>query len=120
VGGLIWALVFSYVFFREIDHRGIAVFLILLAISEVFLRIRWRMKILCPHCGFDPILYQKSPERAAEKVRVFLEERKNNPNFLLAPRLNLPQGASLTKGLKRATSQVRVLPNEILGDNSNL
>ncbi len=90
VGGLIWAVIFTYGYFRELDFRGVFIFLVILAVSEIFLRIRWRLQIVCPHCGFDPVLYLKDPEMAATRVRVFLEERRLDPSFLLAPRLTLP------------------------------
>ncbi|MBK7961648.1 MAG: hypothetical protein IPK04_10920 [Bdellovibrionales bacterium] len=90
VGGLIWSVIFTMGYFREMDFRGVFVFLVTLGVSEIFLRLRWRMQIVCPHCGFDPVLYLKNPEQAAAHVRVFLERRQASPDFLLAPRLNLP------------------------------
>lgn len=90
VGGLIWSVIFTMGYFRDLDFRGVFVFLVILAVSEIFLRLRWRMQIVCPHCGFDPVLYLKNPEQAATHVRGFLERRQVSSDFLLAPRLNLP------------------------------
>ncbi|MCB0347826.1 MAG: hypothetical protein KDD37_03280, partial [Bdellovibrionales bacterium] len=53
-------------------------------IVEVFSNIRWRVSIVCQYCGFDPVLYIKSPEMAAEKVKNFMLDRKNSANFLLS------------------------------------
>lgn len=75
---------------REYDPRVMIVFVVCLAIGEVFVQIRWRMAVQCKHCGFDPVLYKKAPDVAAEKVKIHLQRRKKDPQFLLAPPLNLP------------------------------
>jgi hypothetical protein len=48
------------------------------------------MGIVCQHCGFDPSLYMKKPELAAEKVKLHLEKRKLNPASWLADPLQIP------------------------------
>lgn len=67
--------------------------LVLVAIvlfAESIIRIRWRTSVCCPHCQFDPVLYKKSPDQAAAKVKSFLEYRKNDPYYLLRPTPRLP------------------------------
>jgi len=49
------------------------------------------VNIVCNHCGFDPVLYVRNPEKAAEKVNRKLQERKNNPASVLARPLHLPK-----------------------------
>lgn len=66
------------------------VFAVFLALTEVFIQLRWRMSVPCRQCGFDPVLYIKDQERAVEKVTLHLKSRKENPNNLLAKPLNLP------------------------------
>ena len=57
--------------------------------SEILVRLRWRMKMICHICGFDPILYKKDPQRTALKVKSFLEARQTDPKMLLKPYPNL-------------------------------
>ncbi len=51
---------------------------------EIFSNLRWRLAIVCKYCGFDPVVYLKNPEMAAEKVKNFMLDRKNSANFLLS------------------------------------
>lgn len=74
------------------NAQAIPLFLITLFLGEVLLHFRWRLALICRQCGFDPLIYQKSPSRAAQKVRLFLERRKMDPRFLLAPAIHLPKG----------------------------
>jgi hypothetical protein len=85
------AIVCMFFLFQEFDPRVFLLFVLFLAISEVFVQIRWRMSMVCKHCGFDPVLYLKSHELAAEKVKKHLESRKNDPATLLKPPLQLPK-----------------------------
>lgn len=65
------------------DLRSLLIFMSLAFVMQVFLRVRYRESIKCPHCGFDPIVYKQDPERAAQRVTAFMENRKDNPEFLL-------------------------------------
>lgn len=67
------------------DLRSLAIFGGAAFMLQVFLRVRYRESVKCPHCGFDPILYKKNPTAAAQVVKQFLEQRKNNPQYLLMP-----------------------------------
>lgn len=53
--------------------------------TEILVRLRWRMRVICDICGFDPILYKRDPTSAAEKVNGFRENRKSDPQMLLKP-----------------------------------
>lgn len=72
------------------DPRVTIVFVMCLVVSEIFIRLRWRLSVLCTQCGFDPVLYLKQPSRAAEKVKLHMDKRKEDPKYLLSKRLNLP------------------------------
>lgn len=84
------AFLLMIVTYRDFDPRAVLFFVFGLMVAEFFIQLRWRMGVLCPHCGFDPVLYKKSPEKAAERVRRHLERRKNDPRSLLRPPLQLP------------------------------
>ncbi len=84
------AVVVMFVLWQGLDPRAIIAFVVCLAISEVFIKIRWRLSVVCRVCGFDPVLYIKDAPAAAEKVRVRLDDRKQDVNYLLARPLNLP------------------------------
>lgn len=77
--------------FQEFDPRVFFIFVLFLAISETFVQLRWRLAIVCKECGFDPILYLKSHEKAAEKVKLHLEKRKGDPASLLKSPLQIPK-----------------------------
>lgn len=54
--------------------------------------MKYRLAMACPQCGFDPLLYLKSKNKACEQVRLHLEKRKNDPSVYLSsrPKLDLP------------------------------
>ncbi len=76
----------AFAFWGGPDLRSLLIFMSLAFTLQVFLRLRYRGSVKCPHCGFDPILYNQDTERAAQKVKSFLENRKNNPQYMLRPR----------------------------------
>lgn len=90
VASALVAGVLMIVFWQGYDPRVFIFFAFNLAIAEMFLQFRWRLSIPCRACGFDPVLYLKDPERAAERVKLRLDERKQDPGKVLARPLNLP------------------------------
>ena len=84
------AIVMMFILWQQLDPRAIVVFVVCLAISEVFVKIRWRLAVVCRQCGFDPVMYLKKPELALEKVKEQLVRRKEDPKYLLSKPLNLP------------------------------
>jgi hypothetical protein len=72
--GLIW---------RQLEPRGVMIFVSLLVVAEFLVQIRWRVGLACATCGFDPLIYSRNPDRAAEKVRDFYRRRSEQPDFLL-------------------------------------
>jgi hypothetical protein len=90
VGSALASLVMMFALWQQYDPRVLIVFVICLAVSEVFVKIRWRLSVVCRSCGFDPVLYLKHPEQAANKVKEQLDLRRQDPQYLLAKPLNLP------------------------------
>lgn len=91
VGSALGAGVLMMAIWQEFDPRVMVIFIFLLAIAEVFVQIRWRMTMTCPHCGFDPVLYLKDQAKAVEKVKIRLDQRRSNPATLLAKPIHLPK-----------------------------
>ncbi|MGE3758086.1 MAG: hypothetical protein AB7H97_10030 [Pseudobdellovibrionaceae bacterium] len=87
---LVSGLALGYLIFMEFDPRALLFSVMFLALAEGFIQLRWRLSVICSQCGFDFVLYVKTPSVAAEKVRLHLENRKNDPRYLLATPLNLP------------------------------
>lgn len=87
---LVASLSVMYFIWQDFDPKFILFFVVFVAVAEAFTQIRWRLSIVCQQCGFDPVLYLKQPAAAAEKVKLHLDRRKEDPRFLLAPPLNLP------------------------------
>lgn len=95
------ALVMMFALFHSFDPMVFLFFVSFLISAEIFVQFRWRTSVVCRHCGFDPVLYVKNPAVAAQKVKIRLEERKNDPASLLSRPLNLPKvkpsGRTLSK-----------------------
>jgi len=72
------------------DPRVMLFFVGYIALAETFVQIRWRLNIICKNCGFDPVLYVKDSAKAADKVKLTLEKRKNDPTSILKAPLNIP------------------------------
>lgn len=78
------ATTLTYAYFGGPDPRGVTMFCIFVGIAEIFVYSRWRMSMSCNLCGFDPVIYKRSPEAAAQKVRAFYEEKSRDPQFYLS------------------------------------
>ncbi|MGE4133953.1 MAG: hypothetical protein AB7F86_20115 [Bdellovibrionales bacterium] len=70
--------------FGEFNPRSLLFFCLVVGLSELFVYLRWRLAIVCKLCGFDPVLYKRSPDAAAKRVRAFFEEQIQNPAFHLS------------------------------------
>jgi hypothetical protein len=86
---LLISIMFMWSIWQRLEPRGIFIFIVVQVFIELVIHFRWRLSLTCPHCGFDPLIYLKDQNRAAEKVKNYLERRKLDPRFLLAPALNL-------------------------------
>ncbi len=74
-------------------------FVFAVVICESLVRLRWRMKMICDICGFDPILYKRNPQEAAKLVKNFLAKRQSDPKMLLKPH---PQLTSIKRSSLKA------------------
>ncbi|MGZ3803854.1 MAG: hypothetical protein ACXVB4_06580 [Pseudobdellovibrionaceae bacterium] len=84
------SLLVMYCFWSAFDPRVLVIFAVALGFTETFIQIRWRLSVPCKQCGFDPVLYLKDADKAADKVTEHLKQRRLNPKYLLAKPLNLP------------------------------
>jgi hypothetical protein len=75
----------SLIVWQTLDPRAVVFFALAMGFAELFIVMRWRMSISCPKCGFDPVLYKKNPEAAAARVKRFMEWRREDPLWVLAP-----------------------------------
>lgn len=74
---------------HEPDARGLVVFAFCSAVAEIVMQMRWRMSLLCPTCGFDPVLYLKDPAKAAAQVKGHMDTRRRDPTSLFKPQPQL-------------------------------
>lgn len=98
------------IFWQQFDFRVEIIFVLCLAISEVFIQVRWRLNIVCPHCGFDPVLYIKDHEKAAAKVKATLDTKKSDPSLLLRAKNPFQ---TLPKNIKKTRSSSRWLSKQV-------
>lgn len=87
---LVISVAIMFAVWQDIEPRAIFIFFVVQVATEVVIHFRWRLSLVCTHCGFDPLIYIKDHHRAADKVKNHLDRRKVDPRFLLAPTLNLP------------------------------
>ena len=87
---LFTSLLASSIIFQELDPRLILFFVICVVVSEIFIHFRWRMGLVCKHCGFDPLVYTRDQAAAAILVKQHLTRRKKSAEALLARPLRLP------------------------------
>lgn len=76
--------VVSVAFYGQLDPRALLFFCLVTALGESFIYFRWRLSLVCRLCGFDPVVYKRSPAAAAARVRAFFEEQIANPKFQLS------------------------------------
>jgi hypothetical protein len=98
VGLVLLSSLLTYVIWQQWDLRGLVVLAVFLCVGEIFHQVRWRQSMICANCGFDPILYLRSPEKAGEKIKSFLEFRSERPEYLLRPQPQFPVRRVAAKG----------------------
>lgn len=91
LGLVLLSIVFTYAIFRSLDPRGLAIVGTLLILAELFAQTKWRTSMICRNCGFDPVVYVRSPEQAGLKIKAFLDRRADSPEYLLRPPVVLPK-----------------------------
>lgn len=92
----------THLIWGEFHIAGPLVFLVITLLSETIHQMRWRHSIKCKHCGFDPLLYRKAPEEAALTVKTFLENRRQDPLYLLKPQPRIKPIVKKVKDYKPA------------------
>ncbi len=85
VGCALASLAVMALVWQDFNIKVFYFFVFSITTSEILVRLRWRMKVICDFCGFDPILYKRDSKSAAEKVSRFLELRKTDSGMLLKP-----------------------------------
>src|SRR4051794_552573 len=65
----VMSLLVQYVYLEQQPFSCLYLAAILMAVSEIFFQLRWRVLMACPYCGFDPLLYLKRPDQATAKVK---------------------------------------------------
>lgn len=95
------AVILSFMIFQDLDLRALIFISIFIGLSEMFIHLRWRISLNCMECGFDPIIYKKSPSQAALKVKSTLANREKNPQNYFKPALKIPVQIQNMKNKKR-------------------
>lgn len=97
------------------DPRSLVLFALLVAMGETFIYLRWRSRIVCRLCGFDPVLYNVSPSRAREKVRVFYEQKIKDPQFMLSrsPLLEVYRAQMESQRLQAKLQRVKLMETSV-------
>ena len=79
------SLALMLLIWQDVDIKAFYFFVFAVVVSEALVLLRWRMRMICDICGFDPILYKRNAQQAAEKVKTFMALRQNDPKMLLKP-----------------------------------
>ena len=92
---LLWSFLLSsalsFLIWRTWDPKCLLFFVVAVMVAETFIKIRWRVHMVCRSCGFDPVIYVKNPQKAAELVTDYMDQRAQDPTALLRRPLNLPK-----------------------------
>lgn len=81
--------VIMWTVWQEVDQRVSYIFLFGLLVMEIFVQLRRRMSLVCTDCGFDPVIYLRNPQAAAQQVKAKLALRKDDPRAWLGRTLSL-------------------------------
>lgn len=80
---LLASVLICAVIWQGFDPKFFVIFVFSLVCTEVFIKMRWRLSLPCPYCGFNPLLYLQNPDKAAEQVKFFLDSKKQDLDFWL-------------------------------------
>ncbi|MBX7231894.1 MAG: hypothetical protein K1X29_07385 [Bdellovibrionales bacterium] len=81
-GSAILTAIITLLVWEELHPKGLVLWGIIFSLLETSNLWLWRIGIICPHCGFDPILYLKNPQQAAKRVRNLFDRKKQKEDFL--------------------------------------
>lgn len=80
---LVLSFLLMFGIWQRLDGRVTIFFAVSVILAEVFVYIRWRLSVRCPHCHFDPVLYKSDRKKTVIQVRERLEELKASGGYLL-------------------------------------
>ncbi len=86
LSALVMSCLMMWARWQQFNPKVLIIFIAILMLMEVMIQIRYRLNLVCQFCGFDPILYKKSPETAALMVKAHLDKVQLDPDFLLSER----------------------------------
>lgn len=72
-----------FAFWQSFDPRFLIFFACSLALTETMVYVGWRMSVRCDSCAFDPVLYRNNPAKAAEQVKLHLDDLRTTGKYLL-------------------------------------
>lgn len=108
---LLTSMLLMFVIWNQFNPFVIVIFVLCLALAEIFIKFRWRLSANCPYCNFDPVLYKTNPDKACQKVIYKLENLKLSGQNLLATKNPLSQLAKRQTVKTDKLSQIqKVLP----------
>ena len=84
LASLVTAAGFSLLLYGEPDPRALMYFSVFVITAEMFVYLRWRAALTCRMCGFDPLVYQRSPATANRQVRDFFDRMGEDPQLMLS------------------------------------
>src|SRR6185437_7785682 len=93
LSALLAAFLIMLAVWQTFDPRVVMIFVTFLVAGEVFVRIRWRLSLPCPHCEFDPALYKTDRAETVRRVKAKLAEVRASGSHLFKmqnPLENLP------------------------------
>jgi glutaredoxin len=111
------SFVLMYGLWQGLDGRVTLIFAISIIVAEVFVYMRWRLSVRCPHCHFDPLLYKSNRPKLVQQVNERLSGLRASGKYLLRhnnPFENLPtrpptekeKQQEKTSGLKRSKERL--------------
>lgn len=101
--------VVMFLIWNRIEPKAVILFAISLMFAEVFVHLRWRLTLTCPHCHFDPALYKRNPALASLHVKKRLDGLRQSGEHLLKvnnPFQHLPTITPENLEEKRPSSQI--------------
>ena len=84
VSAIVIAAGLSMALWNEPDPRGLLFFSTYVIVAEVFIYLRWRAALTCRMCGFDPLVYKRSPAAASLAVREFFDRMGEDPQLMMS------------------------------------
>ena len=84
VGASLLSMAVGQAYWGAPDPRALVLFCVTIVLSEIMIYLRWRASLVCTLCGFDPLIYKRSPQKASDLVKKFYQERAQHPSFWLS------------------------------------